>query len=204
MRQQADQRNYTCAGAWAGHCRATGSTCSGGWRLSVSGCCQARSRSHLQVVPAPGIVHRHRSLPPQQGWLRATTTWRLPGAALHRKTVAFSRGVIRLRSARQRHRTCVADCSLGLTVRPPALQGTYFLVADIRPLAGRGSRKQQGAAGHGSDTGSSSANGSAAQNGRPADGAGVAAAGRGTTETDVDFCQRLTVEAGVTLIPVRN
>ncbi len=86
---------------------------------------------------------------------------------------------------------------------PLALQGTYFLVADIRPLAGRGSRKQQSVAGQGSDTGSS-ANGSAAPNGTPAHGAGVAAAGRGATETDVDFCQRLTVEAGVTLIPVRK
>lgn len=91
----------------------------------------------------------------------------------------------------------------GLTVSFFTLQGTYFLVADIRPLAGRGSRKQQSAAGQASHTGSS-ANGSATANGSPADGAGVAAAGRGATETDVDFCQRLTVEAGVTLIPVRN
>lgn len=48
---------------------------------------------------------------------------------------------------------------IGFAVLPG--QGTYFLVADIRPLL-------------------------------PA----------GSTETDVDFCQRLTVEGGVTLIPV--
>ena len=74
-------------------------------------------------------------------------------------------------------------------------------MADIRPLAGRGSRKQQGVTGIGSDP-LSSANGGAASNGSPADSADVTAAGRGAAETDVDLCQRLTVEAGVTLIPV--
>lgn len=66
------------------------------------------------------------------------------------------------------------------------LQGTYFLVADIRPLAGRGSRAENGR------------NSSSAQeNGDSGD----RNSGNGG-ETDVDFCQRLTVEAGVTLIPV--
>lgn len=48
---------------------------------------------------------------------------------------------------------------IGFRVLPG--QGTYFLVADFRPLL-------------------------------PA----------GSTETDVEFCQRLTAEAGITLIPV--
>jgi hypothetical protein len=145
VQQQGDQRPRTCAGAWAGHYRATGSTCSSGWRLSVSGCCQARSRSHLLVVPAPDIVNRQRNLPPQQGWLCAATTWRLPGAALHCKTVASSRVVIGLRSARQRHRMCVADCSLRPHSESSRSAGHLFF-GRRHPAAG-GTRQQE-AAGH--------------------------------------------------------
>jgi len=64
-------------------------------------------------------------------------------------------------------------------------QGTYFLVADIRPLANPSGDGQQ-------NCGSVQNGGSSSGNDRS-----------GPVETDVDFCQRLTVEAGVTLIPVR-
>jgi hypothetical protein len=85
---------------------------------------------------------------------------------------------------------------------PAGLQGTYFLVADIRPLAGRGSRKQRHDASVAN--GNSSSNGSAVQSGSSAGSPETAAGAGSARETDVSFCQRLTVEAGVTLIPVRT
>ena len=70
-------------------------------------------------------------------------------------------------------------------------QGTYFLVADMRPLA----RAPGGGVQNGLDVGSSSGVGA---------GDASSHGGGGGHETDVEFCQRLTVEAGVTLIPVRH
>lgn len=58
-------------------------------------------------------------------------------------------------------------------------------MADIRPLT--------------SPSGDGQQNGGSVQNGGSSSGSD----GNGPVETDVDFCQRLTVEAGVTLIPVR-
>lgn len=89
---------------------------------------------------------------------------------------------------------CIAVAAMPLAAH---LQGTYFLVADIRPLAGRG-RRQNGSQ---APSGGASQNGGGSHNGSSADSGGD---GGGGGETDVDFCQRLTAEAGVTLIPVSN
>ena len=79
------------------------------------------------------------------------------------------------------------QCSATFYFKPPpgtCLQGTYFLVADIRPLARQAAAAQQNGVSTSSSSGGSS--------------------GAAASETDVDFCQRLTTEAGVTLIPVRT